>query len=44
MADAILTPAEVAALLPATIAALRAELTALPDRLCAGIRRRASGA
>jgi len=35
MADAILTPAEVAALLPATITALRAELTALPDRLLA---------
>jgi len=33
MADAILTPAEVAALLPATITALRTELTALPDRL-----------
>ena len=33
MADPILTPAEVAALLPATISALHVELTALPDRL-----------
>lgn len=35
MADAPLTPADVAPLLPATVAALRAEIAALPDRLLA---------
>ncbi len=35
MADNPLAPAEVAALLPATVAALRAELSALPERVLA---------
>ncbi len=35
MADNPLAPAEVAALLPATVAALRAELAALPERVLA---------
>jgi hypothetical protein len=35
MADAPLTPAEVAALLPAAIALLRAELVAVPERVLA---------
>ena len=35
MADAPLAPADVAALLPATVAALHAELTALPERVLA---------
>jgi len=35
MADAPLTPAEVAALLPATVAQLRAELAAMPERVLA---------
>jgi hypothetical protein len=35
MADAPLAPAEVAALLPATVALLRAELAALPERVLA---------
>jgi hypothetical protein len=35
MADDLLTPAEIAALLPATVAALRAELSALPERVLA---------
>ena len=35
MADAPLAPAEVAALLPATVALLRAELAAVPERMLA---------
>ena len=35
MAEAPLTPAEVAALLPATVAQFRAELAAMPERVLA---------
>jgi hypothetical protein len=35
MADNLLAPGEIAALLPATVAALRAELPALPERVLA---------